>query len=125
MTTGCTNGRLIDILAPLAADDSSSRLRMYIEMLEQGAIRKRVRYSGHVQGVGFRYSTLAIAKNYPVTGYVRNLADGQVELVAEGSAEQVEAFLLDVSTRMESYIADAQTSSLPSTGSFSGFEITF
>jgi acylphosphatase len=43
--------------------------------------------------VGFRYTTLSVAATYPVAGYVRNLPTGQVELVAEGEEESVQAFL--------------------------------
>ena len=45
---------------------------------------KRVLFQGHVQGVGFRYATHGLAQRFAVAGYVRNLADGRVELVAEG-----------------------------------------
>ena len=54
--------------------------------------RTTVHYSGHVQGVGFRYATHSIARNHEVTGYVRNLPDGRVELTAEGAREELEAF---------------------------------
>ena len=54
--------------------------------------RRQVLYSGHVQGVGFRYTTRSAARNYEVTGYVRNLPDGNVEVVAEGSADQLDRF---------------------------------
>ena len=54
---------------------------------------KRVYYSGRVQGVGFRYTAQGLAADYTVAGYVRNLPNGDVELVAEGPADQVDAFL--------------------------------
>jgi acylphosphatase len=49
-------------------------------------------YSGHVQGVGFRYTTKALAAGFEVTGTVRNLPDGRVELIAEGRRDELEAF---------------------------------
>jgi acylphosphatase len=52
----------------------------------------QVFYAGHVQGVGFRYSVKSVATGYEVTGTVRNLLDGRVELVAEGPAAELEAF---------------------------------
>ncbi len=58
---------------------------------------KVVYYSGNVQGVGFRATAASIARRYPtVRGWVRNLADGRVELLADGPADAVESFLADV-----------------------------
>ncbi len=53
----------------------------------------RLRVEGRVQGVGFRYSTLDVARQFRVTGYVMNLPDGAVEIVAEGTPSEVAAFL--------------------------------
>jgi acylphosphatase len=47
---------------------------------------------GRVQGVGYRYFTLRAAESLGVSGFVRNLVDGRVEVVAEGSAEAMTAF---------------------------------
>ena len=49
-------------------------------------------YEGRVQGVGFRYTTKSLARGFEVTGVVRNLDDGRVELVGEGEREELEAF---------------------------------
>ena len=54
--------------------------------------RLHVLYSGRVQGVGFRYVTRMLARGFEVTGAVRNLPDGRVELVAEGDRSELEAF---------------------------------
>lgn len=56
-------------------------------------IAKHVFYEGRVQGVGFRYTVRHLAKGYDVLGWVRNLPDGRVELLAGGQPEEVEAFL--------------------------------
>ena len=49
-------------------------------------------YSGSVQGVGFRYAAKSVATGFEVAGTVRNLADGRVELIAEGTREELEGF---------------------------------
>jgi acylphosphatase len=65
---------------------------------------KRVHFRGTVQGVGFRMTTHHIASHYAVGGYVRNLPDGQVEVVVAGEADEVEQFLAEIGTRMAGYI---------------------
>ncbi len=65
---------------------------------------RRVFYSGRVQGVGFRYTALHIAQSHAVAGFVRNLPDRRVELVAEGEADAVERFLSAVAHTMDGYI---------------------
>ncbi|MEQ2005928.1 MAG: acylphosphatase [Limisphaerales bacterium] len=54
--------------------------------------RVQLVYSGRVQGVGFRHTVSHVAAGYAVTGTVRNLPDGRVELVAEGARDELEAF---------------------------------
>ncbi|MHC4915166.1 MAG: acylphosphatase [Planctomycetota bacterium] len=72
------------------------------------ADRARVIFSGTVQGVGFRYTTANTARRFPaVTGRVKNLPDGTVELIAEGTRAEVEAFIAAISDRMTGYIRNA------------------
>ncbi len=54
--------------------------------------RAEVYYSGRVQGVGFRYMVKSLVLGYEVTGTIRNLPDGRVELLMEGMTEEIEAF---------------------------------
>ncbi len=63
-------------------------------------VAKRVRYFGNVQGVGFRRRTESLAREFPVVGYVTNLPDGSVELVAEGEASSVSGLLAAVAGKM-------------------------
>jgi acylphosphatase len=65
---------------------------------------KRATYSGDVQGVGFRYTARAVASGFAVAGYVRNLSNGQVEVVAEGESDAVAGFLAAVAKRMGGYV---------------------
>ena len=81
-------------------------------------------YSGHVQGVGFRYTALRIAQAYPnIVGYVSNLPDGCVEIAAEGSSADLDVFFAEVSRIMGEYIRDVKSRSRPASGSFVGFSI--
>jgi len=66
-------------------------------------------FSGRVQGVGFRYTTLQVAKGFEVTGYVKNLPDGRVELVAEGREEECRKFLAAVQEEQSAYIRQTET----------------
>lgn len=86
------------------------------------AIGKRVLYAGTVQGVGFRYSTRGIAQRYAVTGFVRNLPDGRVELVAEGDEAEVTRFLDDVARQMADYVREQHVTDAPPQG-FADFVI--
>jgi acylphosphatase len=52
----------------------------------------QIYYSGRVQGVGFRYTVKTVATGFDLTGTVRNLSDGRVELIAEGAKEELDAF---------------------------------
>lgn len=59
-------------------------------------IRYYARATGRVQGVGFRYFVCGLAKRYGLTGWVRNCADGSVDMEVQGPKPQVEAFFLNV-----------------------------
>jgi acylphosphatase len=85
--------------------------------------RSTVYYTGHVQGVGFRYTTHSIARNHEVTGYVRNLPDGRVELVVEGDRKETDAFLEAIRDQLGNHIRDERRDIGPTTGEFSTFQI--
>lgn len=85
---------------------------------------KRVYYSGQVQGVGFRYTTQRLAENYTVAGYVKNLPSGDVELVVEGPAADVDAFLDAIARRMQGYIKHASVQDAPCAG-YGDFSIRY
>ncbi|MCA9161633.1 MAG: acylphosphatase [Pirellulaceae bacterium] len=85
--------------------------------------RRESLYRGHVQGVGFRFTTREIAARFDVTGFVENLPDGRVRLVAEGASGELDRFLEAVSQRMGDHIHESVTDTRPATGEFSGFGI--
>lgn len=80
-------------------------------------------YSGNVQGVGFRYTVRSLASRFLVTGFVRNLSDGRVQLVVEGDAAEIGAFLDAVKQEMDHYIDNIQEATRPATGRFPSFDI--
>jgi len=87
--------------------------------------RMTVHFSGRVQGVGFRYTTLRVAQRLDVTGYVKNLADWRVELVAEGDAEELTLFLESIKDAMRGYLKKAEEERTEATGEFKEFRIAF
>jgi acylphosphatase len=84
---------------------------------------REVWFSGHVQGVGFRYTTCALARRTGVGGYVRNLPDGRVHLVVEGDVDEVESLLAAVQDRLGPYIREKREDRRPATGQFRQFDI--
>jgi acylphosphatase len=83
-----------------------------------------VLYAGKVQGVGFRYSVKRVATGFEVTGTVRNLDDGRVELIAEGAQEELEAFRQAIrDSGLEHFIRNENASWAEPTSQFRGFEI--
>jgi acylphosphatase len=87
--------------------------------------RIHVFYSGRVQGVGFRYTAQGIAEDLGVVGWVKNLKDGRVELVAEQEEELLCEFLERIKKYFSSYIRDIQITWQEATGEFKDFEIKF
>jgi acylphosphatase len=85
--------------------------------------RRTIHFAGRVQGVGFRFTTRAIAKRHPVTGFVQNLPDGRVRIVVEGAPAALDAFVAAVAGEMDRYIESTDVSKQPATGEFSEFEI--
>jgi acylphosphatase len=84
----------------------------------------QILYSGTVQGVGFRYSVKSVASGYEVTGTVRNLADGQVELLAEGNKNELDAFRQGIrDSGLEHFIRKEDVSWTEPKNEFRGFEI--
>ncbi len=81
-------------------------------------------YFGHVQGVGFRYTAKSMATGYEIAGTVRNLADGRVELIAEGARDELEQFRQAIrDAGLKHFIRDEAITWSQAQNSFKGFEI--
>ena len=86
----------------------------------------QVFYEGRVQGVGFRYSARRVAAGFDVAGYVRNLPDGRVELVASGDPDEVDGFLDAVrDSELAGHIAGEVGADIVKPAGLRGFEIRF
>ncbi len=86
--------------------------------------RLRVLYSGSVQGVGFRYTARTVAAGFEVAGTVRNLPDGSVELVAEGTKRELEAFCVAIrDSGLAGFVRNEDAAWSDAQGGFRGFEI--
>lgn len=82
-----------------------------------------VYFTGRVQGVGFRYQSLQVSKEFDVTGYVKNLPDGRVQLEAEGTKAEVDAFVAAIEERMHGHVRKVERASARRTAQFQGFSI--
>lgn len=86
---------------------------------------KHVFYEGRVQGVGFRYTVKGLASEFEVSGWVRNLADGRVELlVVATEEEELEAFLGEIlDSRLGHHIKNVESSAITPPDGIRGFTI--
>jgi acylphosphatase len=92
----------------------------------QPNLRRRltVLYAGRVQGVGFRYTAKTVAAGFEITGTIRNLPDGRVELTAEGSQAELEEFHAAIrDAGLAGFIRDEQVTWADAKNEFRGFEI--
>ncbi len=85
--------------------------------------QETVHFSGRVQGVGFRYTVLQLAKEFEVTGYVKNISDGRVLLEMEGTLAEITAYLDAIEEQMAGYIRLTERASTRGISRFTTFEI--
>ena len=82
-------------------------------------------YSGTVQGIGFRYTVQRYAQDLNLTGWVKNLADGRVEILVEGPQETIDELCQKIEQHFGPNIDDKRMDYLPAQNKFSDFGITF
>ncbi len=88
-------------------------------------IRRDVIYTGRVQGVGFRWTTNRIAKNYDVRGFVENREDGSVYMVAEGAEKDVEEFMIAIAENMGKNIKETRVNQGRVDGDLTDFHVNY
>ena len=81
---------------------------------------------GHVQGIGFRFTTIEVASKFPVSGFVRNLPDGNVEIIAEGTESAIHDFCTALrQSRIYRYVTREHVSWSPGRGDIREFSISY
>lgn len=91
--------------------------------MSENVFRVNCWFEGHVQGVGFRYQTVGVAKGFDITGTVRNLIDGRVHLYAEGEEAEVQAFQAEVASELRNYIRRSEVNADTGPRQCQGFKI--
>ena len=84
---------------------------------------ERVIFRGRVQGVGFRATTHRLARGRAVVGYVKNLPDGTVEMLAQGTPAEITGFFDAIAQRFAGYICDTERIQVTSAETYAGFDI--
>ena len=91
----------------------------------RGAGGRRAALRGRVQGVGFRFTAERLAVDLGLTGWVKNLPEGGVELLCEGKEENLHKILERIDDDFSGYIRQKDVNWMPATGEFDTFEIKF
>ena len=86
---------------------------------------RHVIFKGHVQGVGFRYTCRDLASRSSVTGFVRNLPDGTVEMLAQGTPAEIQALIEEIQDHFNGYLRDTRTTERPVDPRYADFRIAY
>jgi len=86
---------------------------------------KRIIFVGRVQGVGFRFTAYNVANRYGLTGWVRNILDGSVEMLAQGPSDDIDDCLRDINNTLADYIRETKIEEIPPNPQYKDFKITF
>ena len=88
-------------------------------------VAKHIIFIGRVQGVGFRFTAHRMASRHQLAGFVRNLRDGTVEMLAQGPAEDIEECVQDIKESMAGYVRQTLIDDVPPDPKYTDFKITF
>ncbi len=91
--------------------------------MAQPVFRLEAHFAGRVQGVGFRYTARQIAQGYEVTGQVRNLPDGRVQIIVEGAEKEVHEFVREIQSQLVHHVKETTVTVLAGPAQFRDFQI--
>lgn len=97
----------------------------YNQGIKMNEAAKHIVFSGSVQGIGFRFTALSIASRYQLKGYVRNLPDGSVEMLAQGPAQIIDNCVRDIQDSFMGYVRKTDVDVVPLDSKLTDFKITF
>ena len=86
---------------------------------------KHIIFTGRVQGVGFRFTALNVAKRCRLAGMVRNLPNGSVEMIAQGPADDITDCIRDIQQTYDANIKETKINDIPPDPKYSDFKLTF
>jgi acylphosphatase len=86
---------------------------------------RHVIFIGRVQGVGFRFTALRMAQRHQITGFVRNLPNGTVEMLAQGPARDIDDCIQDIKEYFGDYLRETRINEIPTDPKYKDFRITF
>jgi len=88
-------------------------------------IAKHIIFTGQVQGIGFRFTSLSAANRRGLTGFVRNLPDGSVEMLAQGNSSDVDDCIRNIEESFAGYITETKIEDVPFSPHLKNFKITY
>jgi len=94
-------------------------------MVTMDSVAKHIIFKGRVQGVGFRFTAISIANRYRLTGLVRNLPDGTVEMIAQGHPDDIANSIRDVERTYGANIKETRIEEIPFNTQYKDFKIAF
>jgi len=88
-------------------------------------VARQIIFIGRVQGVGFRFTAHRMAHRHQLTGFVRNLPDGTVEMLAQGPAQDIDDCIRDIKDYFGDYLRETAIQEIPPDPKYKDFRITF
>lgn len=88
-------------------------------------VARHIIFKGSVQGVGFRFTAHRMAGRHQLTGYVRNLSDGTVEMLAQGSPQDIDDCIADIQRSLPGHVRDMDIQEVAPNPRYTDFRITF